>query len=157
MPAWPMGMQTNSTAPQWRRRAVISGSHLACFSSRFSTQPRSLQNPISMRSSAHSLRQTFVGGGLGKSGGRCYGRCGVMWQNVVELVFLNKRINANQFLFIYLSFYCFYVRFRFTQCNKVPMAAPDWRLTQYVLYIRRILDYICAASPNTAYLGLGFE
>ena len=68
VPAWPMGMQTNSTAPQYCRKAATRGAYLAIFSSRLFVQPKSLQNPISIISSAHSSRRSGEDGGVGKSG-----------------------------------------------------------------------------------------
>ena len=47
VPAWPMGMQTSSTRPQYLRRAVRRGMYFSFFWVYFSWQPRSLQKPTS--------------------------------------------------------------------------------------------------------------
>ena len=49
VPAWPMGMLTNSTRPQYFLRAVSRGRYLSVFRVYFSWHPRSLQNPTSKR------------------------------------------------------------------------------------------------------------
>jgi hypothetical protein len=49
VPAWPMGMLTNSTRPQYFLRAVSSGRYLSIFWVYFSWHPRSLQKPTSKR------------------------------------------------------------------------------------------------------------
>ena len=68
VPAWPMGKAMNSTLPQYRLRASSRGAYFEVFSSSFSTQPKSLQKPISMMMSVHCFLSKEVGSGEGKSG-----------------------------------------------------------------------------------------
>ncbi len=49
VPAWPMGMLTNSLRPQYFLRAVSRGRYLSVLWVYFSCYPRSLQKPTSKR------------------------------------------------------------------------------------------------------------
>ncbi len=68
VPVWPMGMAMSSTLHQYRLRAANRGAYFEVFSSSFSTQPKSLQKPISMMMSVHCFLSKEVGLGEGDSG-----------------------------------------------------------------------------------------
>ncbi len=67
VPAWSIGSAMSSTLPQYLRRAAIRGEYFVIFSSNLSSQPRSLQKPISTMMRVHYLSKE-VGSGEGVSG-----------------------------------------------------------------------------------------
>ncbi len=68
VPAWPMGMHTRSTRPQFRRRAQRRGLYFSVYFVRMSWRPRSLQKPISKRMREQPLRSKESGCGVGSDG-----------------------------------------------------------------------------------------
>ncbi len=79
VPAWPMGTATNSTLPQYFLRVAMRGEYFSVFSSSLMSQPRSLQNPISMMMIVHYFLLKEVGSGEGVFGNPlAYTRSGVV-------------------------------------------------------------------------------
>ncbi len=68
VPAWAMGTAANSTLPQYFLRAAMRGENFSVFSSNLMSQPRSLQNPISMMMRVHCFLLKEVGSGEGVFG-----------------------------------------------------------------------------------------
>ena len=68
VPVWPIEKAMSSTLPQYLLRAAIREAYFEVFSSSFSTQPKSVQKPISMMMSVHCFLSKEVGSGEGESG-----------------------------------------------------------------------------------------
>jgi len=68
VPAWPIGKATNSTLPQYFLRAAMRGEYFAVFSSHLTSQPRSLQTPISTMMRVDYVLLKEVGSGEGVFG-----------------------------------------------------------------------------------------
>ena len=68
VPAWPMGKAMSSTRPQYLMRAAMRGEYFSVFLSNLTSQPRSLQKPISTRMRVHCILLKEVGSGEGVFG-----------------------------------------------------------------------------------------
>ena len=68
VPTCPVGKATNSTLPQYFLRAAIRGKYFSIFLSNLTSQPRSVQKPISTMMRVHYFLLKEVGSGEGVFG-----------------------------------------------------------------------------------------
>ena len=68
VPAWPIGKAKNVTLPQYFLRAAMRRDYFSVFSSHLTSQPRSLQKPISTMMRVHCILLKEAGSGEGVFG-----------------------------------------------------------------------------------------